>query len=328
MFEQMGLLGNVAVLMGSLLALNKGSDLIIDNSVKVADITGLGKTAVGFILVALSTTLPELSVSVLSALGQGTIGVAIGNAVGSNIVNICLILGICFLLITIKNSKEAYSPLKMTREEIRSLYFGIFIASIVPLSLIYIGYASRLIGILLIAIFTFYNIQILKRKKKTNEILSQNEGVEKIRRYVFMTFLGAAVVVASSYFIVGSSSYIAINIGIPSIVIGATIIAFGTSLPELVNSINATKKGHIDLALGNIVGSGFINTTLILGVTLIASPLRVNTAAFSNLILFSIITNLFLWYFLLGEKISWREGSILLFLYFLFLITSFGIYKF
>jgi cation:H+ antiporter len=111
------------------------------------------------------------------------------------------------------------------------------------------------------------------------------------------------------------------------VVIGATIVAFGTSLPELATSLDATRKGHLDMALGNIVGSCFINITCILGVTLAGSTLRVNMTAFSDLVMFSLITNLLLWYFLSSEKISWREGAVLLFIYFMFLTISFGGYR-
>jgi cation:H+ antiporter len=139
--------------------------------------------------------------------------------------------------------------------------------------------------------------------------------------------VGAAVVVASAFFIVESSTFLATSVGIPPVVIGATIVAFGTSIPELSTSIASARKDHFDLALGNIVGSGFINITLILGVALVASPLVVNIAAFSNLVMFSLITNLFLWYFLSTERISWREGALLIFLYVVFLIVSFGGYR-
>jgi len=322
----MGLLANAAILVASLLFLDRASDLTIDNSVKVADITGFGKTTVGFILVAFSTSLPELSVSVFSAIDPETIGVAIGNVLGSNIVNILLILGICFILAALKNSKAATVFPLMVKEELGSLYFGLFIASIIPLTLIYIGYASRFIGVILLGIFAFYTYQLSKRKTaKEDGSLGGERG--KLRRYLFLAFLGTAGVVASSYFIVESASYIAVSIGIPRLVIGATVVAFGTSIPELVTSIDATKKGHLDLALGNIVGSGFINITCILGVTLTSSPLRVDIAAFSDLVIFSLITNLLLWYFLSSERISWREGAVLLFMYALFLTTRFGGYR-
>ncbi len=120
--------------------------------------------------------------------------------------------------------------------------------------------------------------------------------------------------VVSSYFIVDSASNIAKDLGVPKVVIGATIVAFGTSLPELMTSISATQKGHIDLTLGNIVGSCFVNITCILGVALVPTRLSVNMAAFSNLVTFSLIVNLLLWYFLSSERVGWREGVMLLFL--------------
>jgi cation:H+ antiporter len=322
-FEEAGLPGNVALLFVSLLTLSKSSDLTIDNSVKVADITGLGKTTIGFLLVAFSTSLPELSVSVISAIGQENIGVAIGNVLGSNIVNICLILGICFLLISFKNSGKLVLPSSLEREDAQSLYFGLFIASIIPLTLVYIGYASRFIGIILLILFIYNTVQLsMKGTKKAtkNEEGVASEDKKKLNRILTWTFLGTIGVVVSSYFIVNSASYIAISFGIPRVVIGATIVAFGTSIPELVTSTDATKKGHLDLALGNIVGSGFINITCILGVALAGSPLNVNMTAFSDLIMFSIISNLFLWYFLTNQKASWREGVVLLFMYSLFLV--------
>jgi len=326
LFEEWGMLGNALVLLASLLALDKASDWTITNSVKISEITGLGKTTVGFILVAFSTSLPELAVAVFSALGEDTIGVAIGNVLGSNIVNICLILGLCFLFVVMKCPKYTCLYPSMTKEEIGSLYFGLFVASIIPLTLLYIGYASRLIGAILLVIFVFYIYQ-LSRVRKPKEEGSLGKERQKLGLYTLLTFVGAAGVVASSYFIVDSASYIAVNIGIPRVIIGATVVAFGTSVPELATSIGAAKKGHLDLALGNIVGSCFINITLILGVTLLASPLLVNMVAFSNLAIFSLVANVLLWYFLSSEKVTWREGAVLLFMYFMFLATSFGGYR-
>jgi cation:H+ antiporter len=328
-FESLGLIGNAIILLVGMLALNKSSDLAIDNSVKVAEITGLGKTTIGFLLIASFTTMPELSVSIFSIVNPGAIGVAIGNVLGSNIVNICLILGLCFLLISLKNHAGAYLFSSVTIGEVRDLYFGLFIASLVPLALIYISNASNIIGVILVTIFLLHNIQII-RSKRNREKFSLGEGERRkaIRKYILLTFLGAVGVITSAYFIVEAASYIAEEMGVPKVVIGATIVAFGTSLPELVNSVNATRKGHIELALGNIVGSGFVNITLILGVALIGSPFRVNISAYSNLIIFSIIANLLLWYFLSGERISWKESLILLFIYALFITTSFGAYRF
>lgn len=140
--------------------------------------------------------------------------------------------------------------------------------------------------------------------------------------YMFFALLGFALVVASAHFIVESATFIANAIGIPEVVIGATIVAVGTSLPELWTSVAAVRKGYMDLALGNIVGSGFVNITCILGAALLGSDF-VDMTAFSNLAMFSVITNLMLWYFLSREKISWREGTILLLMYAMFLAIGF-----
>jgi cation:H+ antiporter len=323
LFEELGLVGNALILLASLVVLDKASDWSITNSVKIADITGFGKTTIGFILVAFSTSLPELCVSIFAAIGGESIGVAIGNVLGSNIVNICLILGVCFLIVALKSSEAVKLAPAMAKEEIGTLYFGLFVASVVPLTLLYIGYASRVIGIILIAIFIFYVYQ-LSKVRKIREEGSFGEERRKLPVYTFFALLGIALVVASAYFIVDSATFIARALKIPEVVIGATIVAFGTSLPELATSIDAVQKGHMDLALGNIVGSCFINITCILGVALVGANLAVNMAAFSHLVMFSLITNLLLWYFLSSERISWREGAILLIMYAVFLTTSFG----
>jgi len=320
--EELGIWGNTLVLVGSLAILAKASDLTISNSVKVASVTGFGKTTIGFMLVAFSTSLPELVVSFFAVLGQGSVGVAVGNVLGSNIVNICLVLGICFLIVTLKCPKYACLYPDMAKEEMGSLYFGLFVASMVPLVLLYMESASIFAGVALLAIFIVYLYQLSKTKNvKENGSLGNEK--KNLHLYALLVFIGVAGVVASSYFLVGSASYVARSIGVPPVIIGATIVAFGTSAPELATSITATRKGHLNLALGNIVGSCFINMTLVLGVTLVASPLGVNMTAFSKLAVFSLITNLLLWYFLSSEKLTWREGAVLLFVYSVFIATSF-----
>jgi cation:H+ antiporter len=300
-----------------------GSEVTIRNSVKVSDITGFGKTTVGFVLVGFSTSLPELSVAVFAVTNPENVGVSIGNVLGSNIVNIALILGVCILIIVLKHPRFPSFQLAVAKEEMGSLQFGLFIASIIPLALLYIGYASRFIGVFLVGIFVSYMIQ-LARGNRTKEAPSLPSGRRRLRGYASFALVGAILVIATAFFIVESASTIAVGVGIPPVVIGATIIAFGTSIPELATSVSSARKGHFDLALGNIVGSGFINITLILGVALIASPLNINISAFSNLALFSLIVNLFLWYFLGSGKISWREGALFLALYVAFLVISFG----
>jgi cation:H+ antiporter len=324
LFEaQLGVWGNAAVLAASLLVLAKASDVAVDNAVRVSAITGFSKTTIGFMLVGFSTSLPELFVSIFAALGYGSIGVAIGNVLGANVADVALILGLCFLIVAIECPRHTCFFVDILKEDVGSLYFGLFIASLIPLTLLYFGYASRLMGVILLAIFAYYMYRLSKVKTLKDEGPTNAER-EKLPRYAALAVAGSVIVAVTAYFLVNSATYIANAVGIPGIVIGSTIVAFGTTSPELATSVQAVRKGHLNLALGNIVGSCFVNVTCILGVALTASPLNVNMAAFSNLAIFSLITNLFLWYFLSSEKLTWREGAVLLFIYAAFLATSFS----
>lgn len=320
MFE--GILVNVGVLVVALLLLDKFSHWTIVNSERIANITGFGLTAVGLLLVSASTTLPELSVAIFSTANEESVGVAIGNVLGSNIVNVCLIFGVCILYASWKNPACIEVIPFITREDVKSLQLGLFGASLIPLSLLYLGYASRLIGVVLILVFLWNSYQLSKNRGGMKDEGSLGEERHRLPRYVFLVFIGALGVIGCAYFIVDTATYIALSVGVPKVVIGSTIVAFGTSIPELATGLQATRKGSINLALGNIVGSGFINITFILGTTLVLSDLTVNIAAFTNLAVFSLIANLFLWYFLSGERISRREGAVLVFLYLMFLATS------
>ena len=321
MFEELGLLGNLLILIVALFALNQTSNLTIKHSVRIAGATGLGKSTVGFILVAFSTSLPELFVAIFAIMEPENVGISIGNVLGSNIANIGLVLGIIFVLIALKYSDNAKFLPAMVKEETRGLHFALLVASVIPLALLYIGSARQIIGISLLLVF-IYNIYRLSKTRNSIAGPSLQGEKNKLKKYILMAVLGSAGVVASSYFIVETAPYLATTVGVPKVVIGATVIAIGTSLPELVTSLGSIKKGHADLALGNIVGSCFMNVTLILGVTLVAAPFSVDIAIFSKLIIFSLIANLFLSYFLSNEKIGWQEGAIFLFIYCLFLVTS------
>jgi cation:H+ antiporter len=322
-FEQLGLLGNAAILIVALIILDRASELTITHSVNVATVAGVARTTVGFILVAFSTSLPELLVAAFSVVQSENIGVSLGNVLGSNIANICLILGVCFAIMTYKCPNRTCVLPMMAKEEMGSLYFGLLVASIVPLTLLYIGYASQLMGLVLLGVFVFYLFQLSKIRRAKEEGSLGTER-QKLRRYASLAIIGAVGVAGCAYFIVDSASFLAGKIGIPKVVIGATIVAFGTSVPELATSVDAVRRGHLDLALGNIVGSCFINITFVLGVTLLASPLAIDMDAFSDLALISLITNVLLWYFLSSERISWRESAVLLSIYSLFLAVSFS----
>jgi cation:H+ antiporter len=324
-----GLLLNLAVLIVSLLVLMRASHLTITNAVKTSDASGLGTTTIGFLVVAFATSLPELLVSIFAALGAGTIGVAVGNVLGSQIVNVCFILGICILLVTRGHTSSANASLngRMTSNEGENLYFGLFTASVIPLALIYIREASQIVGVALIAIFAYNTYHLVRANAPAHDNRRLTSRPSQTKRYVLCTLLGIVGVVSSAYFLIDSASYIALFLGVPGVVIGSTIVAFGTSIPELATSIDATRQGYLNMAFGNIIGSGFVNLTLILGVTLISSPFTLNILAFHDLAIFSLIANVFLWYFMSSAKITRREGLVLITLYAAFLASTFGGYR-
>jgi len=312
-----------------LVVLNQSSHLTITNAIKVSDITGLGKTTVGFLLLAFSTSLPELSVAFIASLG-GDAAISAGTVIGSNIVNVCLIIGLGAILVALKRPSTQSLVSPFAKGELGSLYSGLFVASIIPLFLVYLVGANWLVGLLLILVFVFYSFQLVKITVPPEERSRVSDTTRRrLRPYVALTFLGAIGVIASAHFIVESAVSIAAFIGVPKTLIGATVIAFGTSLPEFSLDIRAFLRGESGLAFGDVVGSCFINMTLILGIglllpALLGQPLTMNMLVFLDIVVFSLIANLLLWYFLSMERLGWREGAILLFIYLLFLATSLG----
>ncbi len=328
---------NIIIIAVSFVVLNWASNLAIKNALSVSNVTQLGKTAVGFSVIAFSTSLPELTVAFIAAFSGGA-ALSVGNVLGSNIVNITVIVGLAAILLYIKSrrkhnrltsSEESCVIPAFAKSELSSIHFGLFISSVIPMILIYINTATWIVGLVLISIFIVYMYQLSKiRIPSENGEVTQEEK-SKLKRYLLFTIIGALGVVVSAYFLVESAVGIATSFGISQQIIGATIIAFGTSLPELTLDLKAFLRGHASLAFGDIIGSSFVNITLILGVTLfvpalVGSPVQMNMSVFQNLVIFSIITNLFFWYFLSRDKISWKEGAVFLAIYALFLATTLG----
>src|SRR4030042_2480486 len=319
-----GFIFDIVVIAVSFLVLNWASNLAINNAIKLATITRLGKTAIGFSLIAFSTSLPELTVALIAALSGGA-ALSVGNVLGSNIVNISVIIGLASCLLYLKGRRKRNSLSNsgsgngnvvptFARTDLSSIHFGLFISSLVPLILIYITNATWAVGLILLFIFVGYMYRLYKVKiPAENGTAVAQEEKNKLKRYVSFMVAGALGVVISAYFLVESAVSIATSVGISQQVIGATIIALGTSLPEITLDLKAFLRGHPGLAFGDIIGSSFVNITLILGITffvpsLVGSPVTMNMSVFQNLIVFSIITNLFFWYFLSREQIGWGEA--------------------
>ncbi len=335
-----GFIVDVLIIAVSFIVLNFASNIAINNAVKVSTITRLGKTAVGFSIIAFSTSLPELTVAFIAAFSGGA-ALSMGNVLGSNIVNISVIVGLAAFLVYFqcrRRAKRLNEPTvtdcnivpTFAKSELSSIYFGLFISSVIPIVLIFVSAAAWLVGLVLIGIFIGYMYQLSKVRipKEDNDAATALER-DKLKRYLTLTVAGALGVVVSAYFLVESAVAIAQAAGLSQQVIGATIIAIGTSLPELTLDLKAILGGRAGLAFGDIIGSSFVNITLILGVTLfvpalVGSPVVLVAGVFQNLVLFSIVINLLFWYFLTRGQIGKKEGAVFLVIYALFILTTIG----
>ena len=232
----------------------KGGDWFVDSASWFAEATGIPKFVVGATVVSFATTLPELLVSVRAAM-NGSAQLAIGNAIGSVTANTTLIMGVSLVAMAGVVSRKAFA-----------LKGGLFLSAIVGLTLLSIGNALPVwSAFVLWAIFLIFMVSNLIEGKKS-AALEKKEAFEKkeIPSKVLFFVLGTAAIVLGAEFLVSSGKTIAAGIGISETIIGFTVIALGTSLPELVTTLTAIRKKENSLSVGNIIGANIIDTTLIL----------------------------------------------------------------
>lgn len=242
------------IFVGGLFLTIKGGDWFVDSASWFAEATGIPKFVVGATVVSFATTLPELLVSVRAAM-NGSAQLAIGNAIGSVTANTTLIMGVSLVAMAGIVSRKSFS-----------LKGGLLLAAIVGLTIISLGgFLPVWSAFLLWAIFIVFMISNLIEGKKSATI-EKNESYEKseIPSKIFFFVIGTASIVFGAEFLVSSGKTIASGIGISETIIGFTVIALGTSLPELVTTLTAIRKKENSLSVGNIIGANIIDTTLIL----------------------------------------------------------------
>lgn len=252
------------ILIIGFLFLVKGADIFVDGSSNVAKIFHVPSAIIGLTIVAMGTSAPEASVSISAGL-LGNNDIAIANVIGSNIFNLLGVVGICALLMPFDTDK---SILK------RDLPINIII-SILLLIMFIDGKLGMFDGILLVVLMVSYIVIMIKEaiKHKVDEEVIKPISLPKS---IIMIILGLVMVIVGGNFVVNSASNIAYSLGMSENFVGLTIVAIGTSLPELVTSLVAVFKKEAGLALGNAVGSNIFNILFILGASAIVSPLTVN----------------------------------------------------
>ncbi|MBU4526711.1 MAG: calcium/sodium antiporter [Desulfomicrobium sp.] len=301
----------IAVVFG-LALLVWSADRFVEGSASVARHFGMPPLLIGMVIVGFGTSAPEMVVSALAAL-QGTPGIALGNAYGSNITNIALILGITALI----------SPIAVHSSVLRRELPILTVVTILAAWQLKDGEISQFDAVVLLAVFVglmAWTIwQGLQNKEDALGIEMEREldaHVIPIRRSVFWLATGLMMLIVSSRILVWGAVEIAHGFGVSDLIIGLTVVAVGTSLPELASSVIAARKGEHDIALGNILGSNLFNTLAVVGIAGAISPLAVGPEVFNRDIM--VMTALTLLLFVIGYgfrgpgRVNRVEGVLLL----------------
>ena len=274
---------NVLLLIVGFLCLIKGADWFVDGASKLAERFGIPQLVIGLTIVAMGTSLPEAAVSIQGAI-KGTAGIAVGNVLGSNIFNVLVILGVTALF--------AVLPLQRSTLFIEIPYM--LLVTVVMLILGMCGRSiSRVDGALLWALFLVY-LGYLRWLTKRNK--EQNEAGEEwsVARCLLFLVIGGGLIVFGSDLTVDGACGLAAMAGISERVVGLTIVACGTSLPELVTSLVAAKKKHVDIAIGNIVGSNIFNVLFVIGTAALITPIPFEQAFIADALI-ALAAGIILW---------------------------------
>ena len=319
------LLNIIFIIIGFVLLI-KGADFLVDGASEIAKRFHIPEIVIGLTIVAIGTSMPELVVSVTSAL-EGHSDLAIGNVVGSNIANMFLILGVCSIIRPLVFKKET---------RLFEIPFTIF-ATIMLFFLSINGSGEKINtitreeGIILLVfclLFIIYNLIMAKKGEEFDkedrilEIRTEENKQVPLWESLFGIIIGIVGLKLGGDLVVNNAVEIAQILGISEKLISLTIVAFSTSLPELITSIAATKKGETDMAIGNILGSQLFNILLIIGVSAALTPINYSKSYDSNIILLivgSIVLGLFPF---VGKKNEMTRSNVILFVltYILYMI--------
>ncbi|MCM3585488.1 calcium/sodium antiporter [Mesobacillus maritimus] len=298
----------------------KGADYFVEGSSNIAALLKIPSLLVGLTIVAFGTSSPEATVSIIAAL-EGNSEVSLGNVIGSNIFNITLVVGITAMI----------NPLQVERDTIRKEIPFTLLASValwvmisdIALQGLSANQITRNEGIILLlffAIFLYYIFELARNSRDNDEVKCVDTTGITWGKNIIFTLAGLAAIIFGGDMVVDNATTIALSIGMSETLVGLTIVAIGTSLPELITSITAAIKKESEIALGNIVGSNIFNILFVLGASASIAPMAVNNKIFFDLIFMIIFTVVLMIFSRSKFKISKREGAILAAIYVGYLI--------
>lgn len=313
---------NVLYLLLGIALLTAGGEVLIRGALGISRRTGVSPLLSGLVIVGFGTSMPELAVSVDAAL-NGIPDIAIGNVVGSNVANVLLILGLCAVI----------TPLSVTPTALRRDAVVVILASVLFIGLAWGAGLARVEGLVLVLALGGYLAWAYRSERDSTApaaVVHQAEAAEvhvvpkSLAWSTGATFLGLALLIAGSQVLLKGAVGIAQLLGVSEAVIGLTLVAVGTSLPELTISVVAAVRRHADVAVGNVLGSNIFNLLGILGVSALVQPLEVSgrIASFDQWVMLGVACLLFAFLYT-ARRLSRLEGGILLAGYSAYVIVSY-----
>jgi cation:H+ antiporter len=312
-------ISNIAILLGGLLTLVFSGEVLVRSASRVAAHLGVSPLVIGLTIVAFGTGSPELAVSIEASL-RGEPGLALGNVLGGNICNTLLILGTCALI----------APVTLHINLIKMETPFIALVSFTVLLMCTDLQIDRTEGLLLLSLLILYILVLLKRSsKESGEVQDQyarEYGTSQNEYNMWYQALGILCALAGlslgSHLVVKAASHIAAQLGLSDFIIGITIVALGTSLPELITSVSAMLAGERDLAVGNVIGSNLFNVLMVLGTSALLTPLEVGQETLAFDLPVFVISAILCVPIFFDKKIDRREGTLMVVSYLCYITYS------
>ncbi len=316
----MELITNILFLVIGFILLIKGADFFVDGSASVARYFKVPGVIIGLTIVAMGTSAPELAVSVSAGL-SGSNEIAVSNVVGSNIFNLLMVLGVCAVMKPLPvdpGIKKRDFPISLVATLLVILLGGNLVLSgkctDIHDSTAVAGTMFRWNGLILVAAFVLYLLYTIHIARK-NRIEEEETEQVSMGKSILLIAVGLTGIILGGQLVVNSAKTLAAIWGMSETLIGLTIVAIGTSLPELVTSIVASSKGQNGMAIGNVVGSNIFNLLLILGVSGSLHPIVINVVSFVDLGMLLGVSMIAYAFVCSGRKINRVEGAVMILLY-------------
>lgn len=309
---------NIILLLLGFVFLIKGADILVDGSASLAKKFGLSSLLIGLTIIAFGTSAPELIVNIFSSI-SGSSDIGMGNIIGSNISNILLILGVAAIICNLKVDDS------IVKKQIPFSILSVVALFVLINSVLFNGFgwnglsrSGGLILILFFIIFIYYTFSISRENEKDFEDVKEM----KSSKAIIFIILGIIALFIGGKMIVDNSVSLALKWGLSESFVGLTIVALGTSLPELAASIVAARKNQIQMAVGNVIGSNIFNLLLVLGLSAVIRPIEYNPAMNFDILFLVFVSTLLFGLIYMGKKLYFtkKEGYILVFLYLVYIV--------